>query len=249
MKYAILGDIHGNLEALQAVLAAARDLGVTKYACIGDIVGYNANPKECLDLLRSLGNDLIGVVKGNHDEYVSNGKETLGFNPLAAAAVEWTRKQLGPADMEWLKRLHEKLHCSLPGFGRFQLVHGTLDNPSGWGYIFDRFSAETCFQYQIFSICFIGHTHIPLAFEKSDMTIAGGFYESVQIEQNRKYLINVGSVGQPRDGNSRAAFAVFTPGESRVQLYRVDYDIATTQQKIIDAGLPLRLAERLAMGR
>ena len=249
MKYAILGDIHGNLEALQAVLAVASELGVTKFACIGDIVGYNANPKECLDLLRSLGDDLIGVVKGNHDEYVSNGKETLGFNPLAAAAVEWTRKQLDPEDMEWLHNLPEKKNCVLPGRGRFQLVHGTLDNPSSWGYIFDRFSAETCFQYQIFSVCFIGHTHIPLAFEKTDTTIAGGFYGGMQIEQNRKYLINVGSVGQPRDGNNMAAFVVFSPEESHVQLYRVEYDIATTQQKIIDAGLPRRLAERLAVGR
>ena len=248
MKYAILGDIHGNLEALQAVLAAAEELGVEKFACIGDIVGYNANPSECLDLLRGLGNNLIGVVKGNHDEYVSNGKDTLGFNPLAAAAVEWTREHLGPSDMEWLQNLPYMLHCAQPGFGRFQLVHGTLDNPSSWGYIFDRFSAETCFQYQIFSICFIGHTHIPLAFEKNDLTITGGFYESVQIEQNRKYLINVGSVGQPRDGDNRAAFVVFTPEESRVQLYRVEYDIASAQRKIIDAGLPLRLAERLGVG-
>ena len=97
MKYAILGDIHGNLEAMEAVLAACRELGVDKYACIGDVVGYNANPKECLDLLRGLGDNLVGVVKGNHDEYVSNGKETLGFNPLAATAVEWTRRKLGPS--------------------------------------------------------------------------------------------------------------------------------------------------------
>ena len=249
MKYAILGDIHGNLEALEAVLAACRELGVEKYACIGDVVGYNANPKECMDILRGLGNDLVGVVKGNHDEYVSNGKETLGFNPLAAAAVEWTRKQLGPADMEWLRTLPYTLHCALPRFGRFQLVHGTLDIPSGWGYIFDRFSAETCFQYQIFAICFMGHTHVPLAFEKNDLTITGGFYESVQIAQNRKYLINVGSVGQPRDGDPRAAFAVFSPEDSIVQLYRVEYDVATTQQKIIDAGLPQCLADRLAVGR
>ena len=202
-----------------------------------------------MDILRGLGNDLVGVVKGNHDEYVSNGKETLGFNPLAAAAVEWTRKQLGPADMEWLRTLPYTLHCALPRFGRFQLVHGTLDIPSGWGYIFDRFSAETCFQYQIFAICFMGHTHVPLAFEKNDLTITGGFYESVQIAQNRKYLINVGSVGQPRDGDPRAAFAVFSPEDSIVQLYRVEYDVATTQQKIIDAGLPQRLADRLAVGR
>ncbi|MBR5077650.1 MAG: metallophosphoesterase family protein [Victivallales bacterium] len=249
MKYAILGDIHGNLEAMEAVLAACRELGVDKYACIGDVVGYNANPKECLDLLRGLGDNLVGVVKGNHDEYVSNGKETLGFNPLAATAVEWTRRKLGPSDLQWLHELPYMLHCAVPGFGRFQLVHGTLDNPSGWGYIFDRFSAETSFQYQTFSLCFIGHTHVPLAFEKNDMTITGGFYESVQFGQNRKYLINVGSVGQPRDGDWRAAFAVFSPKEALVQLYRVEYDIATTQQKIIDAGLPQRLADRLAVGR
>ncbi len=95
----------------------------------------------------------------------------------------------------------------------------------------------------------MGHTHVPLAFEKNDLTITGGFYDSVLIGQNRKYLINVGSVGQPRDGDRRAAFAVFSPEEAIVRLYRVEYDIATTQQKIIDAGLPPRLADRLAVGR
>ena len=245
-KFAILGDIHSNLEALNTVLDDCRREGVTDFFCTGDVIGYNASPRECMKIVRDLG---CPVVKGNHDEYVSNGKETLGFNPLAAAAVEWTREQLGPVDMEWLRTLPYTLHCALPRFGRFQLVHGTLDNPSGWGYIFDRFSAETCFQYQTFSICFMGHTHVPLAFEKNDLTITGGFYDSVLIGQNRKYLINVGSVGQPRDGDRRAAFAVFSPEEAIVRLYRVEYAIATTQQKIIDAGLPPRLADRLAVGR
>ena len=248
MKYAILGDIHGNLEALETVLATARELDVDKYACIGDVVGYNANPKECLDMLRGLGDDLIGVVKGNHDEYVSNGRETVGFNPLAAAAVEWTRDQLGEDDLKWLHELPYKLVLGSPE-ARFQIVHGTLDNPEGWGYIFDRFSAETSLQYQRFAVCFIGHTHVPLAFERSEMVTSGGFYESIAIEKNRKYLINVGSVGQPRDGNSQAAFAVYSTDEARVTLHRVDYDIETTQRKIIEAGLPVRLAERLAVGR
>ena len=248
MKYAILGDIHGNLEALETVLAATRELGVDKYACIGDVVGYNANPKECLDILRGLGDKLIGVVKGNHDEYVSNGRETIGFNPLAAAAVEWTREQLGKEDMKWLHELPYKLVLGSPE-SRFQMVHGTLDNPEGWGYIFDRFSAETCFQYQTFAICFVGHTHVPLAFEKTETMISGGFYDFITIEKNRKYLINVGSVGQPRDGNNKAAFAVYSTDDAKVTLYRVEYDIKTTQQKIIDAGLPQRLADRLAVGR
>ena len=248
MKYAILGDIHGNLEALETVLAATRELGVDKYACIGDVVGYNANPKECLDILRGLGDKLIGVVQGNHDEDVSNGRETIGFNPLAAAAVEWTREQLGKEDMKWLHELPYKLVLGSPE-ARFQMVHGTLDNPEGWGYIFDRFSAETCFQYQTFAICFVGHTHVPLAFEKTETMISGGFYDFITIEKNRKYLINVGSVGQPRDGNNKAAFAVYFTDDAKVTLYRVEYDIKTTQQKIIDARLPQRLADRLAVGR
>ncbi|MBR6059712.1 MAG: metallophosphoesterase family protein [Victivallales bacterium] len=248
MKYAILGDIHGNLEALETVLAATRELGVDKYACIGDVVGYNANPKECLDILRGLGDDLIGVVKGNHDEYVSNGQETIGFNPLAAAAVEWTRKQLGPDDLEWLHNLPYQRNLGNSD-ARFEIVHGTLDMPQNWGYIFDRFSAESSFQYQKFPVCFVGHTHVPLAFEKTEAMTAGGFYDFITIEKNRKYLINVGSVGQPRDGNNKAAFAVYSTDDGKVTLYRVEYDIETTQQKIMDAGLPKRLADRLAVGR
>ena len=199
-------------------------------------------------MLRGLGDDLIGVVKGNHDEYVSNGRETIGFNPLAAAAVEWTRKQLGPEDMEWLQKLEYELVLGNSD-ARFQIVHGTLDMPQNWGYIFDRFSAESSLQYQKFPVCFVGHTHVPLAFEKTDMMTAGGFYESISIEKNRKYLINVGSVGQPRDGNNKAAFAVYSTDEAKVALYRVEYNIKATSDKIIAAELPSRLAERLFMGR
>ena len=139
--------------------------------------------------------------------------------------------------------------CTAPGFGRFQLVHATLDHPEGWGYILDRFTAETNFEYQHFAICFVGHTHIPVAFEKYEGIKGGLFSGTLQLERNKKYLVNVGSVGQPRDGNPQAAFVEFAPAEMKVTLHRVDYDIEATCKKILSADLPPRLAERLAVGR
>ena len=247
MKYAILGDIHGNLEALNVVLEYAKSEGVEKYICIGDVVGYNANPHECLEIIRKL--DPIAIVKGNHDDYVSNGKETIGFNPMAAKAVEWTRRQLSAEELNYLAALDYKKNIVIPGYGRVEIVHATLDNPQGWGYIFDRFSAETCMAYQIFPICFVGHTHVPLMFDKFESNTTGGFYDEIRLEPNHKYLINVGSVGQPRDGNPQAAIAIFDSSEQTVRLKRLDYDMETTQQKILDADLPERLATRLALGR
>ncbi|MBP5640043.1 MAG: metallophosphoesterase family protein [Victivallales bacterium] len=247
MKYAILGDIHGNLEALNTVLDFAKAEGAEKFICIGDVVGYNANPHECLKTIREL--DLLGLVKGNHDDYVSNGQETIGFNPMAAQAVEWTRDQMTKDDLAYLTALDYKKNIIIPGYGRIEIVHATLDNPKGWGYIFDRYSAETSLAYQKFPICFVGHTHVPLMFDKFESTITGGFYDVIHLEPNHKYLINVGSVGQPHDGNPKASIAIFDSSEQTVTLTRLDYDLETTQQKILDAGLPERLATRLALGR
>ena len=247
MRYGILGDIHGNLEAFEAVLEVARQEGVEQYVCIGDVVGYNANPSECLRLLRDL--NPVAIVKGNHDDYVSNGKDTVGFNPLAAQAVEWTRQQLSQEELDWLAALEFTQLVSVPGYGRFQVVHATLDNPRGWGYIFDRYSAETCMTYQRFPLCFVGHTHVPAMFDKSGPEVRGGFYEEVRLEPNHKYLFNVGGVGQPRDGDPRASFAIFDSDERQVTLHRVEYDIAEAQRRILAAGLPQRLADRLAQGR
>lgn len=247
MKYGIIGDIHSNLEAFQKILEVAKAEGVEKFICIGDVVGYNANPHECMELLRSL--DVLAVVKGNHDDYVSNGQETVGFNPLAAKAVEWTRNQLSDEERQWLAALEFTKIVQIPGYGRLQVVHATLDNPWGWGYIFDRYSAETCMAYMKFQLCFVGHTHVPVMFDKYESSITGSFYDVVHLEVNHRYLINVGSVGQPRDGDPTAAFAIFSPDEMTVSLHRVEYDMQTTQQKILDAGLPERLATRLSLGR
>ncbi len=248
MKIGIIGDIHGNLEALTAVLEAAEALGVQRYVCIGDIVGYNANPHECMDIVRGL--DLITVVKGNHDAYVSINEPLTNFNPQAAAAVYWTRQHLSEEELKWLNALPYKydVYLKTPP-ARFTVVHATLDNPTMWGYVFDRYTASDAFQYQWMPVCFFGHTHTPLAFEKYLSDVTGGVYSTIKIVPNHKYLINVGSVGQPRDRDPRAAFATYDVESGTIQLHRVEYDVEAAQQKIIAAGLPLRCAERLAVGQ
>jgi diadenosine tetraphosphatase ApaH/serine/threonine PP2A family protein phosphatase len=242
MKYAVFGDVHANLEALEVVLAKAAELGVDKYICIGDIVGYNANPSECLERVRGL--DLEAVTKGNHDEQASSDTELVGFNPQAAMAMEWTRAQLSDEQKAWLAALPYRQTVGT----KATVVHATLDMPHMWGYIFDRFSASVSLGYQFTQVCFFGHTHVPLAFEKFG-DVSGGKYQDVQFEPGHKYLINVASVGQPRDGDPRAGFVVYCPEERTAVLHRVEYDIKTSQKKILDAGLPERLAQRLAFGR
>lgn len=242
MKYAILGDIHANLEALTTVLEVCNDLGVDKYICIGDIVGYNANPGECLEIIRGL--PLEVVTKGNHDEQASSESELVGFNPQAAMAIEWTREQLDDEQKVWLASLPYKQTVGT----KVTVVHATLDMPHMWGYIFDKFSAEVSLGYQFTQLCFFGHTHVPLAFEKHGDVI-GGRYEEISCQPLHKYLVNVGSVGQPRDGDPRSAFVEYDPQERRIALHRVEYDIETAQRKILQAGLPERLAQRLAFGR
>lgn len=252
-KIGLIGDIHGNLEALMAVLDKAKELEVTHYVCIGDIVGYNANPKECLDIVRDL--KPIACIMGNHDEYVATNHDLLGFNFQAAKAVEWTRKQLSDDDKKWLRSLKYKLPVRIAGTDMepFVIVHGTLDNPEAWGYIFTRLQAEASMENQMpFKICFFGHSHVPLFFMKEDGDTKGFYYPEdspVEVLPNVKYTFNIGSIGQPRDGDPRAAFTVYTPSDNAVQLYRVDYDIETCQAKIRDAGLPEKLATRLAEGR
>jgi predicted phosphodiesterase len=240
MKYAILADIHANLEALEVVLNDTREQNCTHYACLGDVVGYNANPKECLDKIRDME---MPCVKGNHDEYCSIESNLEGFNPHAAEAIHWTRAQLTEEDREWLRNLkYIRLVAS------YSIVHATLDGPQRWGYVFDRLAAAASFTYQNTSVCFFGHTHVPVAFIR-DSVVRGGTYSKFKVEPGRKYFINVGSVGQSRDGVPKATYVIYNMDEGSVELRRLDYDIAKTQAKIRAAGLPERLAERLALGK
>jgi len=240
MKYAIIADIHGNLEAFNVVLEDIKAQNCTHVACLGDVVGYNANPKECLDIVRSMN---IPCVKGNHDEYCSSEEDLEGFNPHAAEAINWTRKQLTADDHKWLRELKYLRLVS-----NFTIVHATLDMPQRWGYVFDKLAAAASFTYQNTSVCFFGHTHVPVAFIR-DSVVRGGTYSKFKVEPGRKYFVNVGAVGQPRDGNPKAGYVVYDMDESTIELRRLDYDIPTTQKKILAAGLPPRLAERLDSGK
>jgi predicted phosphodiesterase len=240
MRYAVIADIHANLEALEVVLADTKEQKCTHYCCVGDVVGYNANPKECLDIVRSMG---MPVVKGNHDEYCSSEEDLEGFNPHAAEAVNWTRKQLSKEDREWLRELkYVRLVAS------FSMVHATLDGPQRWGYVFDKLAAAASFTYQNTAVCFFGHTHVPVAFVR-DSVVRGGTYSKFRVEPGKKYFVNVGAVGQPRDGNPKAGYVVYDLDEGTIELRRLDYDIAKSQKKITEAGLPQRLADRLALGK
>ena len=240
MKYAIIADIHANLEAFQVVLDDIEKQKCTHVACLGDIVGYNANPKECLDTVRAMN---IPVVKGNHDEFCSSDTPMEGFSPHAAQAGNWTREQLTEDDRKWLRELK-----FLRLVSNFTIVHSTLDAPQRWGYVFDKLAAAASFTYQNTSVCFFGHTHVPVAFIR-DSVVKGGTYSKFRVEPGRKYFVNVGAVGQPRDGNPKAAYVIYDMDESSIELRRLDYDIAAAQKKIIEAGLPPRLAERLSVGK
>jgi len=240
MRYAVLADIHSNLEALEVILQDSKEQKCTHYCCVGDVVGYGANPKECLDIIRDMG---MPCVKGNHDEYCSSEEELEGFNPHAAEAVNWTRKHLTKEDRQWLRDLkYIRLVAS------FSMVHATLDGPQRWGYVFDKLAAAASFTYQNTSVCFFGHTHVPVAFVR-DSVVRGGTYSKFRVEPGKKYFVNVGAVGQPRDGNPKSAYVVYDLDEGTIELRRLDYDIPKAQKKILGAGLPPRLAERLAFGK
>jgi predicted phosphodiesterase len=241
MKFAIISDIHANLDAFQVVLEDTKTQGCTHYVCLGDVVGYNANPRECLEIVRSMG---MPCVKGNHDEYCSTEEKLDGFNPHAAAAVNWTRAQLKADDKQWLSDLKYSRMVQT-----FTIVHATLDAPQRWGYIFTKLDAAASFPYQNTPVCFFGHTHVPVAFVRDGPVVRGGTYSKFRVEAGKKYFVNVGAVGQPRDNNPKAAYVVYDPDEGSIELRRLDYDIAAAQKKILAAGLPPRLAERLDYGK
>ena len=240
MRYAILGDIHANLEALDAVLQDATEQGVTHYACTGDVVGYNADPKACLQKIRGL---KCTVVQGNHDYYAACNESMELFTPMAQKSIRWTRKQLSPFERKYLRHLPLILDIET-----FTIVHSSLSNPHRWNYIFKKKAADANFRNQFNPVCFFGHTHVPLAFIH-DRTTEKGFYETLHIRPRTQYLINVGSVGQPRDRNPKSAYAIYDLDEQTVTMRRVEYDIEETQKKIRAAGLPFRNALRLANGR
>lgn len=240
MRFAIFGDIHANLHALQTVLEDTSDQGCTHCICMGDVVGYNAFPKECIEIVRQLE---CPVVKGNHDEQASMDITQEGLNPLAEKALNWTREHLDETDKEWLRELRiQRLVRD------FTVVHATLDTPHKWGYVTSALDAAASFTYQHTGICFIGHTHRPIVYVR-DGSVSMQPFETVQIEKSKKYLVNVGSVGQPRDGDWRAAYCIYDTDKNELTLRRLPYDLEGAQRAILEAKLPEKLALRLASGR
>lgn len=250
-RFAVISDIHANLHALCTVMEdALQQQACTEVVCLGDVVGYNAYPRECLDYIRSLG---CPVVKGNHDADVSGGDLTR-MNPVARRAIEWTREQLSEEDCLWLKRLsYQRLERSL-----FTMVHACLDQPMAWNYIMNANDATASFRRQFNALCFHGHTHVPRVFiydgmhASEDMESMGILQQegsvTVELAAGYKYFINVGSVGQPRDGDPRACYAVYDSEAQTVTFRRLVYDVASAQQAILAADLPTPLADRLARG-
>ena len=240
MRYAILSDIHANLEALTAVLTDAADVA-DAVLCLGDIVGYGADPEACVELV---GERAQAVVAGNH-EYGVGGRMDIGwFNPYARAAAEWTAARLDREHHAWLK--------SLPLTAEVEdatLVHASPDRPEEWDYLVEPEDGFEAFDAFGTRLCFVGHSHRPAQWSLGS---SGPEHEpgasDIPLEVGRRYIVNVGSVGQPRDRDPRAAYAVWDVPARRVVLRRVPYDVTAARRKILAAGLPRLLGDRLTVG-
>ncbi|MEA3212230.1 MAG: hypothetical protein QOE70_5287 [Chthoniobacter sp.] len=241
MEVAILSDIHSNLHALRAVLAECERRKIPRFCCLGDIVGYGAHPAECLKLVRSL---KCPTVIGNHDFYAACGKWGDDLSDLAQAGVEYSIRKLTRAARQWLGDLPEVFTADT-----FTLVHASLHDPLSWEYIVSSEQARPSLLLQETPLCFYGHTHRPKLFvgggSPPEMLAEGKF----QFRRDGRYLINPGSVGQPRgEGDPRAQFVIFNPAELAVQFVKVEYDVQGAASAILAAGLPPYLADRLLAG-
>jgi diadenosine tetraphosphatase ApaH/serine/threonine PP2A family protein phosphatase len=239
MRIAVLSDIHGNIAALDAVLAAAGPVDGVWH--LGDVVGYGPEPDAVVARLAALG--AVGV-RGNHDAAACGGSEIEWFNPDARRAMEWTRTRIEPGTREWLDGLPERRIV-----GRCTLVHGSCREPI-WEYVTSIPVARANFAVLTTPICLHGHTHIPAAFLEEDGRVelmAPGDGSRLAL-RGRRALLNPGSVGQPRDGDPRAAFMLLDPEAGVATWHRVAYDVDAVQAEMRDAGLPPPLAARLSMG-
>jgi diadenosine tetraphosphatase ApaH/serine/threonine PP2A family protein phosphatase len=239
-NYAIVSDIHSNLEALDAVLARIEP--EQKLLALGDIVGYGPNPNECVDRIRSRA---AACVMGNHDLAAIENYGLQYFNPFARAAIEWTQRVLSPQSAAWLSDLDYEYRTE-----EFLLVHGAPIR--FFSYILDSAGARRAFEATDAPIVFVGHSHVAEYYALRDGRIEHQHMQnggSLQLEDGVRYVINVGSVGQPRDLNPEAAFATYDSTARVVRWIRVPYAVQAVQGKIEDAGLPPYLGERLAVGR
>ncbi|MGH2454411.1 MAG: metallophosphoesterase family protein [bacterium] len=247
MRVAILSDVHANLEALEVVLEDVGRRECDQIVCLGDFVGYGPNPNECVEVLRPLVEGRS--VAGNHDWAAIGRLEITFFNAFAQEAIRWTQQALRPGAVEFLSAL--PVEWSHQGELPFLAVHGSPRDPIE-EYVLDAATAVENFGHRSFALCFHGHSHVPAVFIEADGEVAArplAAEEPLRLEASSRYLINVGSVGQPRDGDPRAAYAVLDVEERAVTLIRLPYLVSRTQDKMVGEGLPEMLVERLSVGR
>lgn len=238
MKYAVISDIHANLEAFVSVLAEIDRTAVGEIVCLGDIVGYGADPNACVEIVRERG---IASIMGNHDAAACGVYEPFHFNPAAREAVLWTRKELSDENRDFLRNLPESEIID-----NFLIVHGAISDPDK--YIMSAYDAEpelTLLRSR--DVCFFGHTHVGVCYALENKNVREITGSEIELENGVKYLINPGSVGQPRDGDPRASFLIYD-NEGRAEYRRPGYDVEKAQEKIINKGLNRILAERLSYG-
>jgi predicted phosphodiesterase len=241
MKYGIISDVHGNYVALTSVLDELKE--VDRIICVGDIVGYGPQPNECVRAIRNLGSL---VIMGNHDLALIGELSISSFNEYAIAAILWTKEQITSENLEYLKGLSHIL--DLPDF---VVVHGGLRNYT-LEYIFDTYEAEENFALLKKKLLIVGHTHYPISFLQSrdGFVYAKKLYgeDVVPLREEGNWIINVGSVGQPRDGDPRSSFAILDTEEKIILIKRVPYDIPSTQRLMREVGLPDFLIQRIERG-
>ena len=238
MRYAIFSDVHSNLEAFQAVRLAYQNENIDHYLCLGDIVGYGTDYSQCIRLIKEL---KAVTVAGNHEWGVCGKLPLESFTPLAKEAVAWTAKRLNPEELSFLGSL--PLTHSLEDF---VLAHSSLETPEEFYYLNNYDQAYNTFNLLRKTACFIGHTHKPGIFVQENALLSFCKAGTLRLEENKRYIINAGSVGQSRDGDWRASFAVYDSSSKTVEIKRIAYDVKTTQKKILACGLTEELALRLS---
>jgi diadenosine tetraphosphatase ApaH/serine/threonine PP2A family protein phosphatase len=242
LRTLLFSDVHSNIEALEAVLADASTRGFDRAVCLGDIVGYGADPEACTSRVSGLPQG--AAVLGNHDAAVIDLRGRGDLNPVAREGVKYSEKKLSAKSIDYLGTLPLVFDSSEV----FVACHASPQKPHEWPYILDPPEAREALRATTRPLIFIGHTHYPLLHDGFARSVTLSAGAAVKVRAGERYIVNVGSVGQPRDGDPRAAYVIFDDVERAVRLFRVRYDVDTAARKILDAGLPEILADRIRRG-
>lgn len=242
MRYCVFSDVHSNLEAFEAVLDAFSKEGADRYVYLGDIVGYGADPHACIERLKLLEPEVL--VAGNHEWGLLGLLDMEYFNEYAGASIAWTRGVINKEDTEYLRSF--QLSCES---GCCTFVHGSLEEPAAFKYVMDKEDAGLTMKLSGTRFTFVGHSHAAGVYYSGEDGVVRATAAKVIAQKKFRYLVNAGSVGQPRDGDPRAAYVIYDDEGPSFEIKRVAYDIKAAQDKILKAGLPAWLASRLSEGR